>query len=250
MFRFITQIFISALIYFDNLSNVNSLECVSIKNQKYKVRPEIVDINSNNPIFYPFTIKINKCSGNCYNIKDPYARICVPDTVKDLNVKVFNLMTLTNETRHIKWHKSCKCICKLDKIICNSKQRWNEDKCRCEFKELIDKRECDKGFIWNPSNCEFECDTSCGIGEYLDYSNCECRKKLLDPLAEECTENINETKVVNITVENKNNIRYPSYDVYKVLFWIFFIFFIINSGIIIYFVYLKYVNRIKYDLPY
>ena len=125
--------------YFGNLSNVNSLECVSMKNQKCKARPEIVDINSNNPILYPFSIKINKCSDNCNNINDPYARICVPDTVKDLNVKVFNLITLTNKTRHIKWRESCKCICRLNKIICNSKQRWNEDKCRCECKELIDK---------------------------------------------------------------------------------------------------------------
>ena len=123
MFRFIKQIFISALVYFSNLSNVNSLECVSMKNQECKVRPKILDINSNNPILYPFSIKINKCSCNCNNINDPYTRICVPDTVKDLNVKVFNLMTLTNETRHTKWHESRKCICRLDKIICNSKQR-------------------------------------------------------------------------------------------------------------------------------
>ena len=54
--------------YFGNLSNVNSLECVSIENPKCKVRPNIVDINSNNPIFYRFSIKINKCSGNCNNI--------------------------------------------------------------------------------------------------------------------------------------------------------------------------------------
>ena len=59
-------------------------------------------------------------------------------------------MTLTNETRHTKWHESCKCICRLDKIICNNKQRWNEDKYRCEWKELIDKGVCDKRFIWNP----------------------------------------------------------------------------------------------------
>ena len=63
--------------YFGNLSNVNSLECVSMKNQESKVRPEIVDVNSNNPIFYPFSIKINKFSGNCNNINDLYARICV-----------------------------------------------------------------------------------------------------------------------------------------------------------------------------
>ena len=65
-------------------------------------------------------------------------------------------MTLTNETRHINWHESCKCICRLDPVICNNKQRWNEDKCRwfvcffffykcrCECKELIDKGVCDK----------------------------------------------------------------------------------------------------------
>ena len=90
MFRFIKQIFISALTYFDNLSSVNSLECISLKNQECKVRPKIVNINSNNPIFYPFSIKVNKCNGNCNNINDPYAKICVPDSVKNLNVKVFN----------------------------------------------------------------------------------------------------------------------------------------------------------------
>ena len=91
MFRFIKQIFISALMYFGNLSSVNSLECISMKNKECKVIPEIVDININNPIFYPFSIKVNKSNGNCNNINDPDARICVPDTVKGLNVKVFNL---------------------------------------------------------------------------------------------------------------------------------------------------------------
>ena len=112
MFRFIKEIFISALVYFGNLSGVNLLKCVSLKNQECKVRPEIVSINSNDPIFYPFGIKVNKYSGNCNSINDPYAKICVPDTVKG---KVFNLMSQTNETRHIRWHETCKCICRLDK---------------------------------------------------------------------------------------------------------------------------------------
>ena len=72
--------------------NAIPLTCISIKNQKCKVRPKIVDINSNNPIFYPFSIKINKCSGSCNNINNPYAKNCVPNDVKELNVKVFNLM--------------------------------------------------------------------------------------------------------------------------------------------------------------
>ena len=156
-------------------------------------------------------------------------------------------MSRNNETRHIKWHEICKCICRLGKIIYNSKQRWNEDKCRCECKELIDKGVCDKRYVWNPSNCECECDKSCNIGEYLDYSSCKCRKKLIDPVLEECIENINVTKLVNITVENKNNDRCCSYVVHKVLFGIFFV---ISSGTIIYIVYHVYVNRIKYNLPY
>ena len=150
----------------------------------------------------------------------------------------------------MKWHESCNCICRLDKIICNSKQQWNKDKCRCECKELIDKGVCHKGYVWNPSNCECECDKSCNIGEYLGCSNCNCRKKLVDPPVEECTENIEETKLVNITVENENKDRCSFSIVYRELFWIFFKFFIISSGIIICFVYLKYVGCNKYDLSY
>ena len=111
MFRFINQIFISTMMFFNIILSVNPLECIAMKNQECKVRPEIIDVSINDPIFYPFSIRVNKCNGNCNNISDPYIKICVPDVVKNLNVKVFNLMTLTNETRHIKWHKTCKCIC-------------------------------------------------------------------------------------------------------------------------------------------
>ena len=115
MFKLIKQIFISTMMFFSSLSNVNSLECISLKNQESKVRPGIVNINSNDPIFYPFSIKINKCSGNCNNISNPYARTCVPDTVKKLNVIVFHL--IWNEMKHIKWHESRKCICRLDVFV-------------------------------------------------------------------------------------------------------------------------------------
>ena len=124
-----------------------SLSCISMSNQEYKARPEIINVNSNNPIFYPFSVKSSKCSGNCNNINDPYAKICVPDIIKNFNVKVFNLMSRTNKTRHIKWHETCKFECRLDAIISNNKQRWNKDKCRCECKELIDKGVCDKGIL-------------------------------------------------------------------------------------------------------
>ena len=114
----------------------------------------------------------------------------VPDTIKNMNVKVFNLVSRTNETRDIEWHKTFKGKCRLDANICNNKQRWNEDKCRCECKGLIDKGMCDKELIWNPSSCKCECDKSCDVGEYLDYKNCKCRNKLDDELVKECIKNI------------------------------------------------------------
>ena len=175
MFKFIKQIFVSTMMFFSSLSSVNLLECVSMNNQECKVRPEIVNVNSSDPVFFAFSIKTSKCSGSCSNINDLYAKLCIPDLVKNLNIKVFNLLSRTNETRHIEWHETCKCKCRLDVNVCDNKQRWDEDKCRCECKELIDKSMCDKGFIWNPSNCECECDKSCDIGEYLDYSNSKCR---------------------------------------------------------------------------
>ena len=83
-----------------NVLSVYSLECVSMSNQNCKIRSEIVNVNSNEPLFYPYSIRINKCKGSCNNINNPYAKLCVFDVAKNINVKVFNLMSRTNETRH------------------------------------------------------------------------------------------------------------------------------------------------------
>ena len=80
-----------------------------MNNQECKVRSEIVNVNSNNHIFYSFSIRTSKCSGSCNNINHPCAKLCVPNVVKNLNVKAFNLLSRTNETRHIEWHEICKC---------------------------------------------------------------------------------------------------------------------------------------------
>ena len=114
-------------------------------------------------------------------------------------------MPRRNETRYIKFHENCKGKCRFEASVCNNKQRWNEDKCRCECRELIDKGSCDKGFIWSPSNCECECDKSYDIGECLDYENCKCRKKLVDKLVKKCTENI-EVKLAKITLAEHENV--------------------------------------------
>ena len=201
MFEFIKKAFAVIMTFF-NLSYVNSLECVSMNNQECKARTKIIDVNSNEPVFYPYSIKVNKCSGSCNNINDLYAKLCIPDIIKNINVKVFNLMQRINETKHIIRHESCKCVRKLTATVCNNKQRWNEGKCRCEYKEdLIDKRICDKGFIWNTSNCKCECDKSCGIGKYLDYKSCVCRSSIVDKLVEECTNVIDSNNIYNETLE-------------------------------------------------
>ena len=70
-----------------------------MNNQECKVRPEIINVNSDEPLFYPFSIKTSKCSGSCNKINDPYAKMCVPNVVKNVNIKVFNLMPRTNKTR-------------------------------------------------------------------------------------------------------------------------------------------------------
>ena len=67
MVMFIKKIFYIGSLFLSSLVSATPLSCISLKNQECKVRPKIVDINSNSPIFYPFSIKVNKCSGNCSN---------------------------------------------------------------------------------------------------------------------------------------------------------------------------------------
>ena len=138
MFGFVKQIFVSAIVIFGcNLSNVNPLKrvlvnnvnplkFVSVSNQKCKVRPEIINITSNELLFYPYSIKMGKCKGSCNNVNDQYAKTCISDVVKNINLKVFKLMSRKNETRYIKLHEACHYKCRLDASVCNNKQRWNE----------------------------------------------------------------------------------------------------------------------------
>ena len=182
-------------------------------------------------MFYPF-------SGSCNNINDPYAKFCVPDVVKNINVKVFNLISFTNQTKHMECHETCKYRCRLDASVCNNKQRWNEDKCRCESEEeLSDKQRCDNGFIWDPSNCNCECDKSCNIGEYLDYKNCKCRRKIAGSLVEECSENIDENEMIyNETVNDSlSDYKCGSCSLYIALFAVFLVTSVIISAVVIYF---------------
>ena len=114
MFRFIQKVFVVAKSFFSGITlSATPLKCVSMNNQECKIRPEIVNVNSDEPVFYPFCIKTSKCSGSCNNINYPYANICVPDVDKNINVR-------TDETRHLKWYETFKCKCRLDASICNN----------------------------------------------------------------------------------------------------------------------------------
>ena len=106
MFRFIKKELILVLI-----STVNSLKCVSLKNQECKVRKVIID---NNYMTFPYKIKIDKCVGSCNDVKNSYFKVCLPDVVKNIGVNVFDLISQQNKFRKIIFHESCKCGFLLD----------------------------------------------------------------------------------------------------------------------------------------
>ena len=148
MFGFIGNMFITAMTFVGwGAFNGIPLRYVSMSNEEYKLRPAIMNINSNKFLFHSYSVAVNKCSGNCNDINNPYAKLCVPDVVKDINVKVSNLISRINETRHVTWHETCACKFRLDANVFNNKQRWNNDKFGCKCKGLIGKGTCDDGFI-------------------------------------------------------------------------------------------------------
>ena len=104
IFGFVEKLFFVWLTILSSFTNTNSLSCISMNNQVCKTGPQVVNVNGDEPVFFPFSIETSKCNGSCNNINYPYAKICVPDIVKCLNVKVFSLMSRTNETRHKEWH--------------------------------------------------------------------------------------------------------------------------------------------------
>ena len=112
----------------------NSLKCILMNNQECEVRWQIVNVNGDDSVFFPFSIKTSKCSGTCNNINNPHAKLCVSDVVKKLNAEVFNLMPRTKEIRRIEWYERRKCKCRLNSSVSNNKKRWNDNKCSWECK--------------------------------------------------------------------------------------------------------------------
>ena len=166
-------------------------------------RPKILDVNEGvgETLFYPYNVQVKKCSGSCNTLDNPIEKLCVPNVIKGLNMKVYNFLTMLNETRYVLWHESCKCVCKLNSSVCNNKQIWNSNTCRCD---------CNKDFAGM-----INCDMWCKPSQYLNHKNCVCKNKLVGRLISECTSVINETMMNNNDNNNDNNF-------YKIMAYVFF----------------------------
>ena len=207
---------ISILISLFGIINTKTLECVSEVNQKCMPRPKILEVNEGigEALFYPYKVLVNKCSGSCNTLDNPMSKICTPKIIKNVNMQVYNFFMRLNETCNVLWHESCKSVRKLSSSVCNNKQIWNDDTCRCncneDFTGIIN---CAKGYMGNPSTCECQCDKWCKQGQYLDHKNCDCKNILIGRVTEECTTVINETMIKN--KDNRTN------NTYLILFIVF-----------------------------
>ena len=233
---------ISLLISLFSIIKTKALECLSVVNQKCMPRPKILNVNEGigEALFYLYNVLVNKCSGSCDTLDNPISKICVPKIIKGVNMQVYNFLMRLNETRNVLWHESCKCVCKLNSSVCNNKQIWNSDTCRCDCNEdFAGIISCAKGYTWNPIICEYQCDKWCKPGQYLDHKNCVCKNKLISRLTEECTNVINETMINN----NKDNIT--NNNTYLILFIVFLIGFIVFLIGFIYYYYRNNANKRK-----
>ena len=220
---------INLLISLFSIIKIKALECVSVVNQKCMPRPKILDVNEGvgEALFYPYNVLVNKCSGSCNTLDDPMAKVCVPNIVKRVNMKVYNFLMRLNETRNVLWHESCKCVCRLNSSVCNSKQIWNGDTCKCDCNEDFGGiMTCNKGYMWNPSTCECQCDMRCKPDQYLDYKKCVCKNKLIGRVIAECTKVINETMINNNdNITNDNTITNIFIGLFSVVIFVVIVFF-------------------------
>ena len=120
--------------------------CLLLKSQECKVRKVIV---GNGYTTFPHKIGINRCTGRC-NENNPYFKVCLPDSIKNISVKSLDLISKELVFKNISFHKTCKSGCLSDKKVCNNLQKWNGKKCKCECLKI---KKCKIGYLWNINNC-------------------------------------------------------------------------------------------------
>ena len=229
------MLLINLALNFLNMLKVKSLECMSVVNQKCMPGPKILDINPNESLYYPSSVKLNKCSSSCNDINHPFAKLCIPDVTKNVNIELYNLLAQVNETRHMLWHETCKCVCRLSSTVCNNKQIWNKNTCTCECNDdFVDKINCKEGNMWSPSTCSCECDLWCKQGKYLDHKNYGCKNRLIGKVTELCSSFIN-AKMVDV---DENGVviyeKDQGHNVYVALFCVALLIGVIAGGVFVY----------------
>ena len=183
--------------------------CLLLKNQECKVRKVVID---NDYMTFPYKIKVEKCRVTCNDVENSYFKVCLPDIVKNISVKSFDLISRKNVLRNVSFHKSCKRGSLLDEKVCNNKQKWNKNKCRCECLEI---KECDNNYSRNVFNCI-----------------CELRKAAALIVEEECDVETGE-KIENKTVTLIKKIKECKPFVASSILFVFVS--VITTGIMIYF---------------
>ena len=165
-----------------------AIKCESLDNQPCLARETIVNINSNEPRYYPFAIKLNKCTGSCDTLDSPLAKICKANETKKKIVRVYDI--LFNKYRPLMINKdiSCDCKCRFNSSVCNAEQKWNRDKCRCE----CGMGKCKKGFVWDYSICRCRCER-CGVKTH-NFS--------LGNLDDKCDESSSSVTISTMTTKN------------------------------------------------
>ena len=160
MFELISKIFVGLLTGIVSASK--DKKCVSLSNQKCEIQPVFINLHPNQYSqefrYYPFTVKLDKCTGSCNTLNDWSNKVYVPNKTKNLNLSMFNLITGINELKTSAKHMPCRWKCKFDERKYNSNHWWNNDKCWCECKI---HNICEKIYIWNPVAC------ICENGKYL-----------------------------------------------------------------------------------
>ena len=128
-FRTYKMLIINLAISLFSVLKINALECLSLINRECMSRPKILNVNEGigESLFYPYNLLVNKFGGSCDALDNPMSKICVPKIIKNVNMEVYNFLMRLNETRNVLWHESCKCVCRLNSSVCNSKQIWNSD---------------------------------------------------------------------------------------------------------------------------
>ena len=183
MFGLIKKVLILVL----STISVVSPNCLLLKNQECAVRKVITD---NDCMTFRYKIKVDRCVGSwsyVNYVENTYFKVSLPDVVKNISVKSFDLISLKQVLKNISFYQSCKCGCLLDEKVCNSKQKWNKNKCRCECLEIKD---CDVEISWNVINCI-----------------CEMKKAAALIVEKECDVETNEKIECKVFPKNKTIIK-------------------------------------------